>query len=168
MKGSVALSKESIQLDCVSQNSHPRLSILREEGSNHTVKFSKGTWHHRKIRERKGPSRGVIQKCEPHEGNPCAAKFAERTQDETLHQERCARGVAWDLAASFYKVRSTDKATFYSPVEARATQTPTSTSPEEREFVVDSGASVHMLSTEGFELRRNGDSAEIQEFTHRL
>ena len=31
-------------------------------GSNHTVKFSKGTWHHIKIRERKGPSRGVIQK----------------------------------------------------------------------------------------------------------
>ena len=25
-----------------------------------------------KIRERKGPSRGVIQKCEPHERNPCA------------------------------------------------------------------------------------------------
>ena len=28
---------------------------------NHTIKFSKGTWHHIKIRERKGPSRGVIR-----------------------------------------------------------------------------------------------------------
>ena len=31
-------------------------------GSNCTVKFSKGTWHHTKIRERQGPSQGVIQK----------------------------------------------------------------------------------------------------------
>ena len=39
-----------------------------------------------------------------------------------------------------------DKATLYSPIEARATPAPTLKSPEEREFVVDSGASVHMLS----------------------
>ena len=42
------LLKESIQLGCVSQDSRPRHCILREEGklgSNHTVKFSKGTWH---------------------------------------------------------------------------------------------------------------------------
>ena len=35
---------------------------LRKEGklgSHHTVPFSKGTWHHIKIRERKGPSRGT-------------------------------------------------------------------------------------------------------------
>ena len=29
--------------------------------SNHTVKFSKGTWHHVKIWERKSSSRGVMQ-----------------------------------------------------------------------------------------------------------
>ena len=36
-------------------------SLLRDSwkiGSNHTVKFSNGTWHHIKIRERKGPSQG--------------------------------------------------------------------------------------------------------------
>ena len=38
------------------------------------------------------------------------------------------------------------KATFYCPIEARATPAPTSRSPEEREFVEDSGASMHMLS----------------------
>ena len=40
-KGSVALLKGSIQLNCVSQDPHPRKSILRKEwklGSNHTVK----------------------------------------------------------------------------------------------------------------------------------
>ena len=73
-KGSDALLKESIQFGCVSQNSHPSKSILRKAenfGPNHTVKFSKGT----KNRERKCPSRGVIQKCEPHERNPCAPTF---------------------------------------------------------------------------------------------
>ena len=51
VKGSVALLKESTQLGCVSQDSHPRKFILREVGrvgSNHTVKFSNGTWHHKK------------------------------------------------------------------------------------------------------------------------
>ena len=78
-------------MGCVSQDSHPRKSIMpREEGKldqNVPSIFSKGTWHRMKIRERKGPSPGVIQKCEPHERNPCAPKFEERTQDETLHQE---------------------------------------------------------------------------------
>ena len=39
-----------------------------------------------------------------------------------------------------------DKATFYSPAEARRIPAPTSQIPEEREFVVDSGASMHVLS----------------------
>ena len=42
--------------------------------------------------------------------------------------------------------KNTDKATFYSPIEARARLAPTSKRPEDREFAVDSGASVHMLS----------------------
>ena len=58
-KGSVASLKESVQLGCVSQDAYPRKSILHEQGklgSKHAVKFSKGTWHQVKIRERKGPS----------------------------------------------------------------------------------------------------------------
>ena len=87
-KGSVALLKESTQLGCVSQGSYPRKSVLREQGrlgSTHTVKFSKSTWPKIKIRERKGPSRAIIQKCEPHERSPCAPKFEERSQEEMLH-----------------------------------------------------------------------------------
>ena len=56
-KGSVAILKESTQWCCVSQDSYPRKSILHEPGklgSNHTVKFSKGTWHHIKISGKKG------------------------------------------------------------------------------------------------------------------
>ena len=103
-------------------------------GSNHTVKFSKGTWHQITIRDRMGPSRGVIQKCEPHERSPCAPKFGERAHEETLHQERCARKAAWDLAKIFQ-------------AQAKVMSTPiASTRPEEREFVVDSGALMHMMS----------------------
>ena len=47
------------------------------------------------------------------------------------------------LGENIYKLKN---ATFYSSVEAKAIQAPTSKSPEEREFVVDSGASMHMLS----------------------
>ena len=53
----------------------------------------KALWYHIKIRERTGPSRGIIQKCPPH---ACAPKFEEISRD--LHQEGCARKAAWELA----------------------------------------------------------------------
>ena len=140
--------KESFQLGCVSQDSYPRKSIPREPGmlgTKHAVKFSKGTWYQIKIRKRNGPSLGIIQKCAPHERSPCAPKFEDRSHEETLTQERCARR-AWNLAKSVFQLKNTDQATFYSPVEAKAAPAPTSKSPEEREFVVVSGASMHMLS----------------------
>ena len=65
---------------------------------------------------------------------------------KTLQQEGCARRVAWNLAKRVYKLQNTGKASFYSPIEARAIPAPTSKKSEEREFVVDSGASMHMLS----------------------
>ena len=90
---------------------------------------------------KKGPSRGIIQKSEPHERGPSAPKFGERSHEETLHQERCARRVASDLATRKNKLKNADKATFCTPVEARVPK-----SPEEREFVFDSRASMHMMS----------------------
>ena len=56
-KGLIALLKESAQLGFVSQDSYPRRSTPRERGklgSKHAVKFSKGTWHKIKNREKKG------------------------------------------------------------------------------------------------------------------
>ena len=150
----------------MSADSHPRKSILRKAGklgSKHAIKFSKGTRHQINMRERKGPSRRIFRNCVPHECSPCAPEFEERTPDKTLHQERCARRVAWNLAKNVYKLKNKAKATFYSPTEAKAMLAPTSKSPEEREFVVDPRASMHMLSRKRFELRRSGDSAEIQE-----
>ena len=79
-----------------------------------------------------------MQKCEPQERSPCAPKFEERRQEETLQQERCARRVARDLAKNVMKLKDKDKATFYSPTEAWVMPAPSSKKPEEREFVVDS------------------------------
>ena len=64
--------------------------------------------------------------------------------------------------------KNKDKATFYSLIEARAMLAPTSTSPEEREFAVDSGASMHMLSRKDSRsdkmetLRRSRNATKVQ------
>ena len=81
-------------------------------GTVHAVKLSRSTWHHIKIRERKAPSRGTIQKCEPHERSPCAPEFEERSQED-LQQERCARGEAWNLAKNIYKLKNSDRTMFH-------------------------------------------------------
>ena len=66
--------KESKQTElCVPKKSFPLKSD--KIGSTCTVTFSQGTWHRIKIRERKGPSEGVLRKCEPQDGNPFAPTF---------------------------------------------------------------------------------------------
>ena len=60
-------------------------------------------------------------------------------------QELGAREAAWKLAKNVFELKEHDRATFFSPSENRCL--PTSTLKlEEREFVVDSGASMHMIS----------------------
>ena len=56
-KDQLPYERRLIQLGCVSQDYTQKKSILQEVGklgSKHAVMFSKGTWHHVKIRERKG------------------------------------------------------------------------------------------------------------------
>ena len=57
------------------------------------------------------------------------------------------------FAKNIYKLKNADQATFDSSIEAKVMPTPSSTSPEEREFVVDSGASMHMMSKKRLKLR---------------
>ena len=56
-----------------------------------------------------------------------------------------ARKAAWDLAREISKLKTEDKATFHSPEERKAPVL-VSQNTEERMFVFDSGASMHMLS----------------------
>ena len=149
VKGSVALLKDSVQLGCVSQDSHPSKSILREEGKlgpNHTVKFSQGTWHHiqkfwkeRVHREASFKSANLTSAIRAlpdlrmaHFRKPCNKKDAPAEKHWTWRK----------MSTSSKKT----KATFFSSTEAWVMSAPSSKKPEEREFVVDSEASVHMLS----------------------
>ena len=97
-----------------------------------------------KIRDR-NPSLGYICPGEPHERSSNAPKFEDRSQEETEWQEQGARETAWKLAKNVLKLKEHERATLSSPSEIRCL--PASTlKPEEREFVVDSGASMHMIS----------------------
>ena len=113
------------------------------------VKFTKAIARHAKIRDQ-NPSLGYICPGEPHQRSPNAPKFEDRSQEETEWQEQGAREAAWKLAKSVLKLKERERATFFSPSENRCL--PASVlKPEEREFVVDSGASMHMISRKGLE-----------------
>ena len=60
-------------------------------------------------------------------------------------QEQGAREAAWKLAKNVLKLKEHQRATFLSSPENRCWLAST-LKPEEREFVVDSGASMHMIS----------------------
>ena len=121
------------------------------------VKFTKAIARHTKIRDQ-NPSLGYICPGDPHQRNPNAPKFEDRSQEETEWQERCAREAAWRLAKNVLKLKEKNKATCFSPSENRCL--PASTRiPEEREFVVDSGASLHMIS------KKDLNSAEMDTLT---
>ena len=92
------------------------------------------------------PSLGMICPGEPHQRNPNAPKFEGRSQEETEWQERCAREAAWRLAKNIQKLKEKHKTAFFSPSENLCLPAPSTLQPEEREFVVDSGASMHMIS----------------------
>ena len=84
-----------------------------------------------------GESEGSLP--QPHDSLPDAGEVMEETEWQG------AREAAWKLAKSVLKVKEHQRATFFSPSENRCL--PASTlKPEEREFVVDSGASMHMIS----------------------
>ena len=136
------------QLGCVFQDMKPPKSILRKDTDMprriQRVKFTKAIARHTKIRDQ-NPSLGYICPGEPHERSPKAPKFEDRSQEETEWQEQGAREAAWKLAKNVFKLKEHQRAAFFSPSENRCL--PASTlKPEEREFVVDSGASMHMIS----------------------
>ena len=106
-EGSVALLEDSVNLNCVSHRILTQGSLFhgKKENWNPFIHSPRAPDTRIKIRERKGPSRGMIQKCELHERSPYAPKFEERSQEENLQQERCARGAAWNLAKHDYKLK---------------------------------------------------------------
>ena len=162
-KNAVAMLKITGQLGCVIQDIEPpkSSSILRKSSDIRKpircVKFRKAVVRHADIRDQ-NPSLGYICPGEPHQRSPNAPKFEDRSQEETEWQERCAREAAWKLAKCTRKLKEKNKGAFFSPSENRCLPA-SNLKPEEREFVVDSGASMHMIS------RKDLSKAEMDTLT---
>ena len=126
----------------------PPKSILRKSSDmqkpNQRVKFTKAVARHAKVRDQ-NPSLGYFCPGEPHQRSPNAPKFEDRSQKETEWQEQGACVAAWKLAKSVFKLKEQERATFFSPSENWCLPA-SNLKPAEREFVVDSGASMHMIS----------------------
>ena len=141
-------SSNARQLGCVFQDMKPPKSILRKSTNMQRpiqrVKFTKAVARHTKIRDQ-NPSLGNICPGEPHQRSPKAPTFEDRSQKETEWQEQGAREAAWNLAKSVLKLKEHERATFLSPSENRCLSA-SNLKLEEREFVVDSSASMHMIS----------------------
>ena len=109
-KSAMALLKSTRQLGCVFQDMEPpkSSSILRKSSDIRKpircVKFTKAVVRHAFSRDQ-NPSLGMICPGDPHQGNPNAPKFEDRSQEETEWQERCAREAAWRLAKSILKIK---------------------------------------------------------------
>ena len=109
------------------------------------VRFTKSTLRHASTREKKGPSLGKIN-----------IKVEDQFHEETERQQRCARSKSWNLAKNIYKLKEKDNSAFCFPAEEWVLPAASTKEPEEREFAVDSGASVHMVSKKDF------NSAELE------
>ena len=159
----VCNSSKTRHLGCVFQDMEPPESstILRKSSDTlkpiRCVKFTKAVASHAYIRDQ-NPSLGLICPGEPHQRSPNAPKFEDRSQEETEWQEQGAREAVWRLAKSVLKLKEKTKATFFSPSENRCLPA-SNLKPEEREFVVDSGASMHMIS------KKNLSDAEMDTLT---
>ena len=122
------------------------------------VRLTKAVLRHANIRDQ-NPSLGMICPGDPHQRNSNAPKFEDRSQEETEWQKRCAREAAWRLAKNIQKLKEKHKKAFFSPSENWCLPAPSTLKPEEREFVVDSGASMHMIS------KKDLNSAELETVT---
>ena len=87
---------------------------------------------------------------------PSATKIEDRSHEETARPQRCARSEAWNFAKNIYKLKGRDQVTFCSPAEEWVLPAASTKEPGETEFVVDSGAGMHMVSKKGL------NSAELE------
>ena len=101
----------------------------------------------------------MICRGELHQLSSNTPKFEDRSQEETEWQEQGAREAAWKLAKNVFKLTEYQRATFFSPSENWCLLAPSNLKLEEREFVVDSGASMHMIS------KKDLNSAEMDTLT---
>ena len=152
-----------LQLGCVFQDMEPpkSSSILRKSLNIlkpiRCVQFTEAVVRHANIRDQ-NPSLGLICPGDPHQLNPNAPKFEDRSQEETECKSDAPvkqRG-GWP---KIVKLKEKDKTAFFSPSENGCLPAPSTLKLEERKIVVDSGASMHMIS------RKDLNAAELDTLT---
>ena len=148
-EGTVALLIESFQFElCVSRSSSEKIYSMerRKIGIETRRQILQGHLAPNKNSGKKGSIAMHYSKVRLM--SVVLARLSSRTghRRKPCTKKRCARGVAVTWRKTIYKLKNADKAAFYTSVEARTMLAPTSKSPEEREFVADLGASMHMLS----------------------
>ena len=149
----VCNSSNTRQLGCVFQDMEPpkTSSFLRKSSDTRKpirrVKFTEATARHAYIWDQ-NLALGLICPGEPHQRSPNASKFEDRSQEVTEWQEQGAREATWKLAKNVLKLKDHQRAAFFSPSENRCL-----------EFVVDSGASMRMIS------KKDLISAELETVT---
>ena len=100
--------KSTRQLGCVFQDMEPpKSSSILPKSSDirkpvRCVKFTKAVVRHADILDQ-NQSLGMVCPCDPHQRNPNAPNFEDRSQEETEWQGRCARDAAWRLAKRILK-----------------------------------------------------------------
>ena len=157
-KSAVALLKETKNLGCVSQDVEPprSSSILRKSSTTmkpiRCARFSTAVLRNAKLRDQ-NPS--LNKMCHQNSHQPCsnAPKLEDRSLEETERQEHWAREAAWRLAKTILKLKVKQEAAFFSPTEKWCLPAPSKIKPEERKFVVDPGASMHMIKQKGTEFQ---------------
>ena len=143
----------------------------KKKNRRHAVKFPKGAWHKMKIRERKGPSPGIIQKSDlitvvlasPNSGNDHLAlnknsgkkgsilssklsrsansQFRERSHQGTIAPRKMRPQSSMGFLEQLFTYARIRKNSYWSKDDAGNFKK----SPEEREFAVNSEASMHMM-----------------------
>ena len=160
----MAIVKSVSQMGCVSQDSDALVSQGRKSrgkpdaeslgtNSKGTIRWS--TLRHSSVREKKGPSLEKDVKV-LQQRSPYAMKFEDRSHEETERQQRCARSKAWNLAKTYTSSKKKTRLHSTFPRRNGYSRLRQQKEPEEREFVVDSGASMHMVS------EKDLNSAELE------
>ena len=104
------------------------------------VKFTKAIARHTKIRDQ-NPSLEYICPGEPHQRSPNAPKFENR-----MTRAKCPRSSV-EAGQKCIKIKGEKQSNILLIFYKKGACLPAPTlKPEEREFVVDSGASMHMIS----------------------
>ena len=138
-KGSVALLKEACQLGCVSQDSPQKKAIPWEDGKlglNHTVKFSKTTMRHAKFsgkrrvhRRESSQNANLRSECRGLQNSRKERKMKPSGKSDATAEQPGT----WPRM--FFSLKKESQDAFYPPAEARIMPAPSSTKPEERQYV---------------------------------